>query len=97
MGPGGVVARDPAAQAGLGTGGVGAQIISSCATGAPRKHYPCSLPSMLIRTPAASSTPVNGKLATLVAVEDLRPTVNGQGFLERLDAEGPVHGIGQAP
>jgi hypothetical protein len=26
MGPGGVVAGDPAAQAGLGTGGVGAQI-----------------------------------------------------------------------
>src|SRR4051812_47302832 len=55
------------------------------------------LPSMLIRTPAVSNTPVNGKLGTLVAVEDLRPTVNGQGFLERLDAEGRVHGIGQPP
>jgi hypothetical protein len=55
------------------------------------------LPSMLIRTPAAFSTPVNGKLGTLVAVDDLRSTVNGQGFLERLDAEGRVHGIGQAP
>jgi hypothetical protein len=55
------------------------------------------LPSMLIRTPAAFSTPVNGKLGTLVAVDDLRSTVNGQGFLERLDAEGRVHCIGQPP
>src|SRR3954466_8287195 len=55
------------------------------------------LPSMLIRTPAASSTPVNGKLGTLVAVEDLRSAVKGQGFFEGLDAEDRVHRIRQPP
>src|SRR3954466_363936 len=71
------------------------KLLHSRSTKMLSRHRP--LPSRLIRTPAASSTPVNGKLGTLVAVEDLRPTVNGQGFLERLDAEGRVHGIGQPP
>src|SRR3954468_23522773 len=58
-------------------------------------HRP--LPSMLILMPWAFSTPVNGKLGTLVAVEDLRSAVKGQGFLEGLDAEDRVHRIGQPP
>jgi hypothetical protein len=38
-----------------------------------------------------------GKLSPLVGVEDLRTAVFEEGFLERLDAETGIQGVGQSP
>jgi hypothetical protein len=38
-----------------------------------------------------------GELAALIGVEDLRPSVSSQRFLQRLHAEGGIHGVRQSP
>src|SRR4051812_24404350 len=58
-------------------------------------HRP--LPSMLILMPWAFSTPVNGELAALVGIEDLRPAVADQSFLQGIDAEVGVQRVRNSP
>src|SRR5687768_16492621 len=101
MGPAGVRVRDPAtdSSAGLGTGGVGAQVYILIFQAAPQALDENIIHAATFAVPADPNAGGlqhagegrAGKLGTLVAVEDLRPTVNGQGFLEGLDAEGRVH------
>src|SRR3954464_2857832 len=51
------------------------------------------LPSMLVLMPWALSTPVNGELAALVGVEDLRPAEPTQRLFQGIDAEVGVQRI----
>src|SRR5690348_17560402 len=99
MRPGGVVARDPAAdtQAGLGTGGVGPQINVFVLQAAPQALHEDVVHAASFAVHADpdaggfqhAGEGRAGKLRTLVAVEDLRPAVSGDRKSTRLNSSHP--------
>src|SRR3954453_9076329 len=100
-GPGGVAVRDPAlyALAGLGTGGVGAQIVILIFQAAPQaldENIITAAAFAVHADPDAGGVLHAGegraaKLGTLVAVEDRRSAGKGQRCLEGLATEGRIN------